>query len=169
MARWMHPDEAALKEFHAWVATKPKVIQDMAAKLDPWTLYRLKDTGHRCQLYAFSEDGTVQVSITGEYNLIEFGRRVFGIDPAELTECELPGPDELVGETMDDDQVLDLINRKRAENGVPPLTMEQLDAFKESDEPMCAIDTTPEVSSGSEEEGGEGQGQDQNKDQGKET
>lgn len=47
---------------------------------------------------AYSEDGTVRVNITGEYNRILFSRQVFGVSPDDLAECDLPGPDEELGD-----------------------------------------------------------------------
>lgn len=165
MARWMQPTEEQQKAFWAWIATRPKVIRDMAAKVDPWTLYMMGDTGHRATLHGYMEDGTVIVSITGEFNRIPFGRRVFGVDPNELVECGLPSPDEVLGAYLTEEETLAFINQQRAENGIPPLSQEQLEAIKRSDEPMCAIETTPEVSDvKSEDEGqakGEGQGEGQ--------
>lgn len=80
-----------------WVATRPPVIQAMCAKTPPDRLYRMADTGHRVTIYSYNENGTVTVNVTGEFNFVAFERRVFGIDPATLTECDPPVPDELVG------------------------------------------------------------------------
>jgi hypothetical protein len=46
---------------------------------------------------SYFEDGTVKVSITGEYNKLVFDREVFGIKPEDLEECELPNDNELCG------------------------------------------------------------------------
>lgn len=85
-------------EWEKWLSTRPQVIQDMAAKLPPDHLYQLLPNGNRCTIYAYNEDETVTVIISGEYNRILFGRNVFGISPADLIECELPGPDEELGD-----------------------------------------------------------------------
>jgi hypothetical protein len=44
-------------------------------------------------------DGEVgfKVDVTGEYNLVAFERRVFGIKPEDLEECDLPGLHEPLG------------------------------------------------------------------------
>lgn len=53
----------------------------------------LKPTGQRVTIYSYSEDGTVTVNVTGEYNLTMFDTQVFGINPDDLEPCELPdGP-----------------------------------------------------------------------------
>ena len=100
----------------------------------------LKDTRHRCTIYSYNEDGTVTISITGQFNLINFGRRVFGISPDELKECDLPAPDELLGITMTEEETLGHINQRRIEEGLEPITQKTLNAIKASDIPRCAID-----------------------------
>lgn len=164
MAQWMTPTDEQRKAFEAWRASRPKLIQDLIDKLGPWTLYMLRETRHRCTIHSWNEDGTVTVAITGQYNLIPFGRRVFGVPPEDLTECDLPAPGELVGTTFNEKQTLDFINEKRAENGISPLTMEQLDQLRDSEEPACAIDTeTPEVSDGKSQGQEEGEVPEQGK------
>lgn len=81
-----------------WLATRPKVIQDMAKLCPPDRLYRMS-SGHRCTIYSYSEDRTVTVEVTGEFNRVVFGRRVFGIPVDELVECDLPEPGEDLGDT----------------------------------------------------------------------
>ena len=62
----------------------------------------LKTTGHRVYVGAFDEgeDGqvTVRVGVSGDFNLVAMERTVFGIDPDDLEECELPKDGELVGD-----------------------------------------------------------------------
>lgn len=86
------------KDWDAWVATRPKVIQDLARQYPPNRLYRLAPTGQRAILVSYCENGTVTVAITGQYNLVVFSRRVFGVNPSDLTECELPPAGEDVGD-----------------------------------------------------------------------
>lgn len=68
---------------------------------------------------------TCRVGVSGEFNLVTFERDVFGIDPKDLEECDLPGPDELLG-TME--LPVDEIKKLRAEhpNGAPPSVMNEL-------------------------------------------
>lgn len=95
--------------YHAeWLAERPQVIKDLVARVPPDRLYRLASTGHRVFLYSYSENGTVTVAVTGQFNLVAFERRVFGIRPEELEECDLPGPDEPVGSL---DLPVDLVKR----------------------------------------------------------
>jgi hypothetical protein len=79
-----------------WLAARPPAIRAMVDRYPPNRLYRMQD-GHRVTIEAYSEGGTVTVHVSGQYNLVVFERGVFGIDPAELVECDLPPPDELVG------------------------------------------------------------------------
>lgn len=97
MARWIEWTESQEAAWSKWVAERPQVIQDMVEKykLRYDTLYRLKTTGQRVILYSLAESGTVTVNILYEYNperlsLAFGGLQVFGIDPADLEECDLP-------------------------------------------------------------------------------
>jgi uncharacterized protein YkwD len=109
-------------EFDAWVETRPPVIQRLCKRLPPDRLYLLKSSGHRVTLRSYSEGGTVTVNVTGQYNLISFDRYVFGIDPDDLEECDLPPSDEPIGTMLTERKdVVALINAERAKNGLPPL------------------------------------------------
>lgn len=94
MAKVGEMDEAG---WNAWVATRPPVIQAMCAKLPPDRLYRMKSTGQRVTLHSYSENETVTVDITGEYNATMFDRQVFGVAADDLEECDLPASDEPIG------------------------------------------------------------------------
>jgi hypothetical protein len=100
MAEIYPMNEEKKREWEEWVATRPPMIQEMCRKFPPNKLYRLKNTGHRVSLSSYSEDGTMTVVVSGEYNLVTFARRVFGIKQEDLEECELPGPDEKLGELL---------------------------------------------------------------------
>lgn len=121
MARFAEPTQDQLLGWADWVAELPKSVRDIAERLDIWTLYRMKSTGQRVQIVAFSEDGTLRVNVDPAYNLTLFGVQVFGVNPADLDECDLPSPDEAVGELLAPDQQLDFINARRASNGLEPL------------------------------------------------
>ena len=123
-----------------WRAGRPKVIRDLAKRFRPWKLYRMTSTGHRVIPYSFSEDGTMTVVVSARYNLIRFERRVFGINPDDLVECDLPPEGELVGETLTPAQQLAYINDRRAENGLPPLTEAELGEMAMDGE--CAMSDT---------------------------
>lgn len=106
-------NERLWKEF---VASLPAVTRKVAERFDPWTLYRLKPHNHRVYVLSFSDqgaDGNVKcrVGISGEFNLVTFEREVFGIDPDDLEECDLPGPDEQVGSL---DLPIDVVKNLRA-------------------------------------------------------
>lgn len=88
------PTDAQLREWNQWLNGRPQVIQDLAARFPPWKLFRLKDSGHRVVPYSFNEDGTLTVTVLGKFNFVAFDRNVFGIDPADLDECDLPLPTE---------------------------------------------------------------------------
>lgn len=113
------------REAEAWLEARPTVIKEMYAKYPPNLLYRMQSTGHRVTLYSYAEDGTVTVNVTGQFNRVKFGRRVFGIPVTDLVECELPGPDEEVGEELDTPEaIVAYLNKKREETGMGELTLE---------------------------------------------
>lgn len=99
MAKISEIDESALQQ---WLSTRPPVIQALAQRVPPGRLYLLKTTNHRVTIHAYSEDGTVTVAVTGEYNLTRFDRQVFGINPDDLEECDLPPPGEPLGTILTD-------------------------------------------------------------------
>lgn len=102
------------EEWDKWVEARPKEIQELCRLLPPNKLYRLKTSGHRATLYSYEEGGTVTVNVTGQYNSVIFGRRVFGIQPEDLEECDLPGPDEVLGEILTAPKDIDdFIERER--------------------------------------------------------
>ena len=80
-----------------WAYARPECIRDLALKFRPDTLYQMKSTGHRVTLFSISENRTLTVSVSGKFNFVAFERRVFGINPDDLEECELPSQDELTG------------------------------------------------------------------------
>lgn len=86
-----------------WVSTRPAVIQALCRRLPPDRLYLLKSSGHRVTLHSYSDDGTVTVDVAGEYNQVMFERRVFGISPDNLEECDLPGDSESLGAVLTED------------------------------------------------------------------
>jgi len=149
MARWTTPTDEQVQTYADWVGERPEPVKLLAQRFDPWTLYRLKnpddpdDPGHRVTIYGFQEDGTLIVNVTGQFNFIGFGRRVYGILPDDLVECDLPEVDEPVGTFMTKEQTLEYINARRQEAGVPPLTQEELDEIKNSEAPRCAIGGEP--------------------------
>lgn len=83
--------------WETWLASRPTDIQALARQFPPNRLYLLKTTGHRVTIYSYGEaaDGhhTLTVNVTNEHNLLlAFERRVFGICPDDLVECDA-GPD----------------------------------------------------------------------------
>lgn len=97
MAKFREYTEEHRARIDAWLATRPTVIQELAAQFTGDRLYRLKSTGHRVTIYSYLEDGTMTVLVTGKYNRVMFERRVFGIKPEELVECDLPSENEVLG------------------------------------------------------------------------
>lgn len=102
MTRYKEPSAENTKAWNEWVASRPESVRVVAERFDPWTLYRLRTTNQRVFVLAFSEpdkDGkvTCRVGVTGEFNLVTHERHVFGIDPDDLEECDLPRSGERLG------------------------------------------------------------------------
>jgi hypothetical protein len=64
MARFTEPTQEQLTRWNEWVDSRPEVIQKLCARFDPWSLYKLKTTGHLVTLSSFNEDNTVTVNVT---------------------------------------------------------------------------------------------------------
>ena len=90
------PTEEQIRKWDEWVKERPECVRVVAERFKPWKLYRMK-AGHRVYLASFCEDGTMTVFVTGRFNFVAFDRRVFGVNPDDLTECDLPGPGEVTG------------------------------------------------------------------------
>lgn len=101
MAEIMKIDPERQAEYDAWVAERPEVIKAMIRTNPATKLYRIKATGQRVKILAYSEDGTVRVNVPADYNLVAFEREVFGVPLSELEECDLPEEGELVGSIIE--------------------------------------------------------------------
>jgi hypothetical protein len=101
MANAVEPTGEMLREWAEWAASRPRKVREAVERwrLRPWVLYRIP-SGHRATLFSVEEPEdeslpvTVCVLVTGEFNFVAFERRVFGVDPATLEECDLPAPGE---------------------------------------------------------------------------
>jgi hypothetical protein len=101
---WFEPTDEQRVQWAEFVKTRPdnvrKVIE--AHGFAPWKLYRIEPNGNRVTINSFDEvaDGsiTMTVHVGGEFNVVSFSRSVFGISPDKLVECDLPGPNEPVGD-----------------------------------------------------------------------
>lgn len=91
-------------EWQKWLDERPDAVRAVAARLPPNRLYRLISTGQRVTLLSYGEqkDGGISltVMVSGKYNALSHERNVFGIDPSDLEECELPEPDEILGSVL---------------------------------------------------------------------
>ena len=109
MANIQEPSEAARHDWNAWVAGRPPAVRAVAARFEPWKLYRLRSTGHRVTLVSFAEQPggvvTLKVQVNARYNFVAFERNVFGVDPEDLEECDLPAEADPVGSVLSQDDV----------------------------------------------------------------
>lgn len=77
-----------------WVQSRPDSVREIAEKVLPWKLYRLKSSGHVVTLYSIDEpvDGgtpTLKVQVLNRYNdNLAFERTVFGIRLEDLEEIQ---------------------------------------------------------------------------------
>jgi hypothetical protein len=60
----------------------------------------MKPSGKRVTICAFSDDRTITVNISGQFNFLMFSRLVFGVDPDDLEPCDMPSDDEIVGSML---------------------------------------------------------------------
>ena len=115
MANVIEPTEEHVRGWTDWVSERPEPVRTVIERhgLTPWKLYLLKSSGHRVTLHSLSEhDGapvTLKVVVSGQFNLVSFGRVVFGVKPEDLEECDLPKADESVGTVLTDDEVREAI------------------------------------------------------------
>lgn len=103
----MSPEEE--RSWRAWVDERPPNIRAWAERFPPNRLFRMKETGQRVTVYSFYEDteqdGAVRlmVIVSDKFNFVMFPTQVFGIDPEDLEECDLPGDDEAVGAVLENE------------------------------------------------------------------
>ena len=83
-----------------WVSSRPPVVEALCRRYPPDRLYSMKPHGLRVTLVSYSESGTVTVDVSAQWNFVTFERQVFGVDPADLEECDLPADDELTGAVL---------------------------------------------------------------------
>ena len=124
MSRVVEPTKARERAWKKWVASRPENVRKVAERFEPWSLYRMKSTGHRVIIYGFSENNggpvTMTIVVSGKFNLVAFERQVYGIDPDDLEPCDPPPPDEPVGVMMDDNERDDFIDEERRKLGHGP-------------------------------------------------
>lgn len=104
MAKIFELNDLQRHEWDKWLKTRPLVIQEMATSHPPNRLYYHEPSKRRVTLISYSEDRTVSVAVTGQYNLVSMERSVFGIPIDELVECSLPSPDEPLGAVLTRDE-----------------------------------------------------------------
>jgi hypothetical protein len=115
MAKIYEPPPKEVRRWKRFVATMPEPVRKVAERFNPWTLYQIKSTGDRVLIFSFCEDDpvTVTVLILAQFNAVLFERRVFGVDPDDLAECDLPAEGEVLGAMMTHDEVEQNIDELR--------------------------------------------------------
>lgn len=88
--------------FLVWLRDRPACVQEAATRYPVDRFYRMRSTGHRVTLMSYEERekgicDSARVMVSGKFNAVAFERQVFGIPLSDLEECELPGPDEILG------------------------------------------------------------------------
>ncbi len=95
MAIWIKWTAAQEQFWSDWVNERPASIQQVIAthNLRFDRLYLLKPTGQRVVLQSFYEDGTLRIAVLRRFNPLQVfpDRTVFGVDPANLVECDYAG------------------------------------------------------------------------------
>ena len=70
-----------IEEFKKWLEKRPKIIKTLAKKFPPWFEYRIKKTNQKCQIYSYSENGTLSVLVN---NTVLDCYKVFGLKPIDI-------------------------------------------------------------------------------------
>ena len=89
MSRIIQWSQEQQKTWDDWVATRPEIVQELCGRFPPYNLYLLKNSGHRVTIYSYLENNTMTVNVSNDYNNVAFERRVFGIKPNNLEECDV--------------------------------------------------------------------------------
>lgn len=109
-------NEEQQKGHDEWFNSRPECIQKLYEKFPYNRLYRMKSSGHRVTIYSYLENNTMSVVVSGDYNLVSFERRVFGVPPEDLEECDLPEEGERLGVILNQEEALQLIDKMKEEN-----------------------------------------------------
>ena len=120
MGNHFEPTQDILDRWNWWVAERPPNVRAVAQKFNPWTLYLLTTTNHKVTIAVFDEEEddrvTLRVNVVSEFNAnLLHERRVFGIKPEDLVECDVPSLEERAdnirkGSTLSDERVNELID-----------------------------------------------------------
>ena len=70
------------REFNKWLKDRPKIIKKLGKKFPPWFKYRIKKTKQNCEIYSYSEDGTI--TVTTKEPLTGLDYNVFGLKPKDI-------------------------------------------------------------------------------------
>ena len=112
MAKFYEFTSDQQRDWDEWLDSRPEVIRHLALKFPPNRLFLLKSTGQKVSPVSYNESGTITVLVSGDFNLVSFERRVFGVAPEDLEECELPkesGLKETVGVLFTEDEDVNMI------------------------------------------------------------
>lgn len=95
------PTDAEMREWEAWVRSRPAGVQAAAQRFVPWRLYRMRSSGQRVVVvgYGLDPDGRADliVDVLYRFNTLFEQRRLHDVALDDLVECDLPGPGEAVG------------------------------------------------------------------------
>lgn len=82
--------ELNMQAWQEWVEGRPPQVKAMCEKWPPDRLYRMESTKQVVTIASYAESGTVRVNVLPEYNFCLFPLEVFGVDPNDLHECDIP-------------------------------------------------------------------------------
>jgi len=103
MAKWIEYDAEDQAGYQEWLKQAPPDVRARIEELGlhPDVLFRMKSTDQRVFVSGFAADGKVTVVILHRYNThlkdrppLDF--KVFGVDPHDLVECDLPDGIEII-------------------------------------------------------------------------
>jgi hypothetical protein len=117
MAKWIEWSEEQKKVWDEWVNSRPDVVKELCLKFPADRLYRIKDSGDRGTIHSYDEDGTMTLIIDGTYSQVIFPKNVFGLNPEDIEECDLP-KEELPGIDGNDPMPIIKIDQSFGKGGV---------------------------------------------------
>ena len=131
MAAFRSPSTDDQRVWEEWLASRPAHVRQVAEQFPPWELFLLKSSGHRVVPHSFQENKetkavTMTLDVLGEFNVLFYERRVFGVKPEDLEPCALPADDEPHGVVLTPDEAVAHINKMRANHNLGPITKDDL-------------------------------------------
>ena len=89
----IEPTEESLAAWEVWLAERPEAVREVARRLPPYKLFKMKSAGLYVTIDSYDEELSGKVSLKVYVNhrfndFLLFERCVFGVDPEDLAEAD---------------------------------------------------------------------------------